>query len=57
MAKPTGKIKDRNIVRADDPDAAFFALAGSIKPRYRPEHFKQMRKNFIKYLGTRGHTK
>lgn len=31
----------------------FFSLYGSIKPKSRPENFKKMRKNFIKYLSNR----
>lgn len=35
------------------PVADIMSLYGSVKPRYRPEHFKQMRREFIKYLANR----
>ncbi len=49
-------IQEDRSLKINDPDAAFFALKGSLKSP-RPVNFRQMRKNFIKYLGTRGHTK
>lgn len=35
------------------PATDFFSLEGSVKPKTKPENFKKMRKQFIKYLTTR----
>lgn len=54
--KTVAIVQEDHSLRVNDPDAAFFALAGSIKSP-RPLNFRKMRKNFIKYLGSRGHAK
>lgn len=48
------------IVKEEDgakikPVKDFFSLRGSVKPRSRPENFKAMRREFIKYLSRRKH--
>ena len=35
------------------PVRDFFSLRGSIKPKSRPENFKAMRKEFVKFLSKR----
>jgi len=45
-------IKEKDGIKIKQKDD-FFSLFGSIEPKSRPENFKKMRKNFIKYLSNR----
>lgn len=53
--KPNQKVviaKDKKEIRVKAvPD--IFSLYGSVKPKKRPEDFKGMRKDFIRYLSNR----
>lgn len=60
IRRELGLLPKQKVIIVKEADGAkikpvkdFFSLFGSVKPRSRPENFKAMRKEFIKYLSKR----